>query len=69
MSVSRAFHKIQLNVRHASLNWALLQSRRNLQLTGINSYLVNVHFVGSGSLVKWEQHTKDGDTPECGAQI
>jgi len=41
MSTSQAFHKIQLNMCHPAINWTLLQSRRNWQLTGINSYLVN----------------------------
>jgi len=41
MSVSQAFHKIQLTMRHPSINWVLLQGRRNGQLAGINSYLVN----------------------------
>jgi len=30
MSVSQAFHKIQLNMCNPSINWALLPSRRNL---------------------------------------
>jgi len=41
MSVSQAFHKIQLNMCHPSINWILLQSRRNWQLAEINSYLLN----------------------------
>jgi len=41
MSLSQAFHKIQLNVCYSSINWSLLKSRRNLQLTEINNYLEN----------------------------
>jgi len=41
MSVSQAFHKIQLDMCHPFVNWTLLQSRRNSQLTGINNYIVN----------------------------
>jgi len=39
MSLSQAFHKIQLNMCHPSINWSFLKSRRNLQLTEINSSL------------------------------
>jgi len=41
MAVSQAFHKVQLNMCQHSINWVLLQSRRNWHLAGINRYLVN----------------------------